>query len=161
MMNIPRLALAIALTGSVFLPGAAESAETYPCEPFKDEKPYANPDNINTDVHNNSTKTLDVQIWRGNSLKKSVVLEPGKEVRHKAGTGKGGGTGEIVVRFFSKPSAAEGGTCRYLFDDTGRNYRWMLPEGESDVCSVTGLKIACQVSTQKSLKTEFRVSDPD
>jgi hypothetical protein len=159
MMNIPRLALAIALTGSVFLPGAAESAETYPCEPFKDEAPSFGPDNINTDVHNNSTKTLDVQIWQENAIKKSVVLQPGEKFRHKV---KKDGSGEIMVRIGTPPTRSEGATCRYMFNVTSANYHWALPEGASEVCpDVKGLEIACQVSTQKSLKTEFRVSDPD
>jgi hypothetical protein len=160
MMNIPRMALALALPVSVLLAGAAQSAETHPCEPFSDRN-WSGSRRANTDVHNDSTKTLDVQIFRGTTIKKSVLLEPGERVRHKAKVKAGGGGEDILVRIGSQPSWSEGAACRYTFDIAG-GLHWKLPEGASEVCpDVKGLEIACQVNSEGNLRTDFRVSDPN
>jgi hypothetical protein len=160
MMNIPRIVLALALLGAVSLADMASAeTEVYSCETrtveglSKDGR---------TDVHNNSTKTLDVQIWRGKTIKKTVRLEPGAKVEHKLGFSKSVGSADVLVRIGSTPTWSDYAICRYSLSSSHQRTDWSLPEGASDVCpDVRGVKVKCEARFSKRMHTEFWVSDPN
>ncbi|MBI1182033.1 MAG: hypothetical protein GC201_15920 [Alphaproteobacteria bacterium] len=119
-----------------------------------------------TVVHNDmSSAKLKVEISRDGKLKKSVWLAPGESLSHTAGVSEGGGTAKVWVQLYPDPGRTTFGCGYWIKSKNGGDWvEWMLPEGQSSVCSASAeAAVSCSKDYNKDksrYRTDLRVADP-
>jgi hypothetical protein len=121
-----------------------------------------------TTVHNEtSATTLKVVIYRGSDEKSSAYIKPGEDVSKLTKFAEQGGGGKIRAEIIPTSGTMKTTSdCNYRirYNTQDGKMKWLLPEGQSEVCAVgTDMTVACDKSFNKDklrYRTHFRVRDP-